>query len=260
MNSQAFYVVGITLVVMGLVRLYVERLPVGVQHVATPVLAIFLIFPIGTLFLRVWSARYAHDRVQRQIAKLLSAIGEVDEVAASWTRCRVGNPARLHQRRIRNLRSLLRKAVVSLPREITCLSGRGHQRADSVVGDQVKTSLLRALTDAPRPANGPARDELRKLLAVLSQAVLVADPHESLEIALRGFPATCAPGSEQLKTWSWQRYSLATPALLSVLAVPVTAFVVAKLANSSMPVGIVVAGIGTAVQTVIKYLKHRKSD
>ncbi|MGV9294295.1 hypothetical protein [Amycolatopsis sp. NPDC003676] len=257
----AFYIVGTTTSLIALARVWLERLSIEAQHLVMPALAVLLVVPIGTLCLRAWGARYAHDRIQLQIAKLLSATREVDEVATSpSTGCRVGNPARLQQRRIRTLRSLLRKAAASLPREITCLSGRGQQRGDSLVGDRVKSGLLRALTDAPRPAKVSARDDLRKLLAALSQAVLTADPHEKLEIALRGFPATCAPGSEPLKTWSWRWYSLTTPTLLSVLAVPVLAFVLAKLANSSTSIGLAAAGMGTALQAAVKYLEYRRSD
>ncbi|MEW2507899.1 hypothetical protein AB0878_46300 [Amycolatopsis sp. NPDC047767] len=260
-ENGAFYIVGITLFVASCAMRYLEHQSADARTVAMWAMPVFAFPPVFILFQRVWGPRYAHDRIQRQIAKLLPAIHEVDEVAiGSSTRCRVGHPARLQQHRVRALRSLLRRAVVGLPREITCLSGRGHQRGDFLVGDKVRSALLRALTDSPQPAKASAREDLRKLLAALSQAVLAPDPHEKLETALRGVPATCSPASEPLKTWSWRWYSLTTPILFSVLAIPLLSFVVAKLANSSAPAGLAAAGVATVLQTAAKYLQYRKGD
>jgi hypothetical protein len=211
------------------------------------------------VFAGAWGARFASSRIHRQVAKLLDELGDVDELASGVSfRCRLGNPARLEQMRIRRLRTLLRRAAVTVPRELLLLSGRGHQAGDLVTTDKVKNVFLDALITVPRPESAAERKEFRRFLATLSVAVMEADPYSRLERAVRTVPAACSARSAPLKTWTWQLSSLSVPVLLSIIALPVSGFLIVKFAGSSTPTGLAVAAVATAFQAAVRYVKNHR--
>ncbi|MGK3204022.1 hypothetical protein [Amycolatopsis sp. MEPSY49] len=255
-----FYLVGASLVLGHLGYDLVQPAPRDEWLGVVPLAMGPSLIPQIYLFVGAWGARFAGNRIQRQIAKLLDELGSVDLVGSGTSfRCRYGNPARLEQIRIRELRALLRRAAATVPGELLRLSGRGHQAGDLVTTDKVKNVFLDAMTSVPRPESGAERRELRKFLAVLSLAVMEADPYVRLERAVRAIPAACSARSAPLKTWAWRLHSLSMPELLSIIALPVAGFVVAKLSSFSTPTGLAVAGAATAVQAVIRYWENYKN-
>ena len=254
------YLVGASLVLGRIGYDLVQPLPPGQQFGIMALAMGPSLIPLIYLFVGAWGARFAGNRIQRQIAKLLGELGDADAIGSGTSfRCRLGNPARLEQIRIRAIRALLRRAAATVPGELSRLSGRGHQAGDLVTTDKVKNVFLDALTTVPRPESAAERKDFRKFLAVLSLAVMEADPNVRLERAVRAVPAACSGRSAPLKTWAWRLNSLSAPVLLSIVALPVAGFLVAKLSSFSTPTGLAVAGVATAVQAVIRYWETHKS-
>ncbi|MBE1496255.1 hypothetical protein H4696_003355 [Amycolatopsis lexingtonensis] len=236
----------------------VEPLPPEGRSATMPFVMGPSVLLVVYVFAGAWGARFAGSRIHRQVAKLLDELGDVDALASGRSRCRLGNPARLEQMRIRTLRALLRRAAVTVPRELLLLSGRGHQSGDLVTTDKVMNVFLDALIAVPRPESVAERKEFRGFLATLSVAVMEADPYSRLERAVRAVPAACSARSAPLKTWRWQLSSLSIPVLLSIIAVPVAGFLIIKFAGSSTPTGLVVAAVATAFQAAMRYLKNHR--
>lgn len=254
----AFYVIGITFLAVESLRGVLEKMPPGLIPAA---ILLFAVLPLSILAMRVWAPRFAHDRIRLQVAHILESLKEVDGIESEQQfRVWRGNPARIQQIRIRKLRGYLRHAAATIPDQFMSISGRGHLQGDTVLRDKLKTRLLLALAAAPDLSNNVARDDLRELLSVISRVVVEADPCAELETTLRGSPTSCSAAQQPLKTWAWRWATFTTPTLISVLAIPVMAFIAAKLASATTPVGMGIAAVGTAAHAAVKYLQYRKIE
>ncbi|WP_410568638.1 hypothetical protein [Amycolatopsis sp. cmx-4-61] len=255
----SFYLILSSVVLASFTYRLVEPLPPEARSMTVPFVMWPSVLLVLYVFVGAWGARFAGGRIHRQVAKLLDELGDVDALASGVSfRCRLGNPARIEQMRIRTLRALLRRAAVTVPRELLLLSGRGHQAGDLVTTDKVKNVFLDALTTVPRPESAAERKDFRRFPATLSVAVMEADPYSRLERAVRTVPAACSARSAPLKTWTWQLSSLSVPVLLSIIALPVAGFLIVKFAGSSTPVGLAVAAVATAFQAAMRYLKNHR--
>ncbi|WP_125734537.1 hypothetical protein [Amycolatopsis sp. WAC 04197] len=254
----ASYIIGITVLTAGSLRGVLEKMP---RDLIPAAVLLFVGLPLLILAMRAWAPRFAHDRIRLQIAHILESLKEVDGIESEQQfRVRRGNPARIQQIHIRKLRGYLRHAAATIPDQFMSISGRGHLQGDTVLRDKLKTRLLLSLAAAPDLSKSVARDDLRELLSVISRVVVEADPCAELEATLRGSPTSCSAAQQPLKTWAWRWATFTIPTLISVLAIPVMAFIAAKLASATTPVGMGIAAAGTAAHAAVKYLQYRKIE
>lgn len=208
-------------------------------------------------FSRIWGARYAPSRIHLQVRRLLDNLEIVDLIGrGDGERCRIGNPERITQLRIRALRWGLQRAAATVPEQFQMVSGRGHQWYDNVTRDKLRAALLQAALTSPVPAASESREQLRELLAAVSAALLEPDPDARLLPHLRSSP-TVPAAAAPIRTWSWRWHRLTPAVALSVLVAPVLALVASRFSEASTTSGLLVAGAGTAAVAAFKYLDNR---
>lgn len=237
------------------------RSPRDTERMSSPALffAFSLLLVIIIHVAKMWGSRYARDRIQLQVKQLLESIREVNAVASGDAKpCRFGNPSRWAHLGVRDFRSKLRRAATTIPGQFIGIDGRGHQNGDTIVRDKLKVALLHGLTNAPIVGNQKARDDLKKLLIGISTSMMTPNPATNLEPSLRHYPTRCGYSSEPLKTWSWRWYKLSPPVIISIIALPVLAFLVSRTINMPTSAGFLLAGAATGGQAIVKYLEYRR--